>query len=80
MTYKQISLKLPEEILDRVDTVAKSRYKKRSEVIREAVLAYISLYKQKSIEREGDALLRKWMKNVVDIGPTNAAREHDLIF
>ena len=80
MTYKQISLKLPEEILSKVDMVAKSRYKKRSEVIREAVLAYISLYKQKSIEKEGDALLRKWMKNVVDIGPTNAAREHDLIF
>ncbi|MEA3254261.1 MAG: ribbon-helix-helix domain-containing protein [Candidatus Altiarchaeota archaeon] len=80
MTYKQISLKLPEEILDRVDMVAKSRYKKRSEVIREAVLAYISLYKQKSIEKEGDALLRKWMNKVVDIGPTNAAREHDLIF
>lgn len=80
MTYKQISLKLPEEILSKVDMVAKSRYKKRSEVIREAVLVYISLYKQKSIEKEGDALLRKWMKNVVDIGPTDAAREHDLIF
>lgn len=80
ITYKQISLRLPKEILDRLDIVAKSRYKKRSEVIREAILTYIGLYKRKPMEKTGDELLKKWMKSVVDMGPTNAAEEHDLIF
>jgi len=80
MKYKQISLRLPDSVLSDIDMFAGRMYKKRSEVIREAVLAYLGIYKRRSTEGvRGDKLLRKWMKHVVDLGPTNAAKEHDLI-
>ena len=80
MTYKQISLKLPDEILNRVDVIAKNRYKKRSEIIREAILSYIGAYKKGFEKTEGVDLLKEWMGTSVDVGPTNAKKEHDLVF
>ncbi len=102
MMYKQISLKLPKGILERLDMESKSRYKKRSEVIREAILSYIGIHKElhteeklkdkKNFQRKflcpisdfvadsDDELLKKWMKNTVDIGKTHAAKEHDITF
>lgn len=82
MTYNQISLKLPKEILQRLDMEAKSRYKKRSEMIREAIFSYIGVHKELSIKEKlkDDELLKKWMKNTVDIGKTHAVKEHDTVF
>lgn len=80
-TYNQISLKLPKEILKKLDVEAKIRYKKRSELIREAILSYIGIHKELPKEKlKGDKLLRKWMSSTVDIGKTNAVKEHDIVF
>jgi predicted transcriptional regulator len=79
MRYTQISLKLPEEVLDKVDSVAKNSYKKRSEIIREAVVAYVAAGRSKG-KKSGDDLLRDWMARSVDMGPTDAVKEHDAVF
>ncbi len=63
-----------------MDLEARNRYKKRSEVIREAILSYLGAYKEPPTENlRGDRLLKKWMKNTVDIGKTHAVKEHDLV-
>jgi len=41
MKYTQISLKLPKKMLKKYDQEAKARYKKRSELMREALICYI---------------------------------------
>jgi predicted transcriptional regulator len=79
MKYTQISLKLPEEVLDKVDSVAKKSYKKRSEIIREAVVAYVAAGRGNK-KNSGDDLLKKWMTRSVDMGPTDAVKEHDTVF
>jgi len=79
MEYKQISLRLPDTVLSDIDLFARKTYKKRSEVIREAILVYLNVYKKRSTKMKGDKLLKEWMKHVVDLGPTNATKEHDMI-
>ncbi len=79
MKYTQISLKLPEEVLGKVDSVAKSKYKKRSEIIREAVVAYVAA-DRRGKNKSGDELLKDWMALSTDMGPTDAAKEHDTVF
>jgi predicted transcriptional regulator len=80
MKYTQISLKLPEEVLDKVDSVAKNSYKKRSEIIREAVVAYVAAGRGNKGKKSGDDLLKDWMARSVDMGPTDAVKEHDTVF
>lgn len=29
---------------------------------------------------KGDELLKKWMKNIIDIGKTDAVKGHDVVF
>jgi metal-responsive CopG/Arc/MetJ family transcriptional regulator len=80
MKYSQISLKLPEEVLDKVDKVAKSRYKKRSEVIREAVVAYVGAHHEGTKKTSNKAWGRRFHSLITDMGPTDAVREHDTVF
>jgi len=76
MTYKQISLKLPDEILEKVDRIAKSRYKKRSEVIREAILSYTGTETYREKETQTREPLIDLLENPSEKGPrTNCVKE-----
>jgi metal-responsive CopG/Arc/MetJ family transcriptional regulator len=80
MKYTQISLKLPEEVLDKVDSVAKNKYKKRSEIMREALVEYVAVHNEAEKVLSGKERIKKLRSLMADIGPTHAAKEHDTVF
>jgi len=81
MTYEQISVKLPKELLQRLDDISKKSFKKRSELIREGIVEFT----RKEAERAGsvqagssrDPLYNILEKPVTSGSVTDSSKEID---
>ena len=79
MDYTQISLKLPKKMLKKYDQEAKARYKKRSELMREALVSYIEpqIYGKEKVKHD---YLLEILDNPSTKGPkTDSVRELDKV-
>ncbi|MBU4202137.1 MAG: hypothetical protein L6243_03680 [Candidatus Altiarchaeales archaeon] len=78
MEYTQISLKLPKKVLKRYDQEARFRYKKRSELMREALVSYIEPEIHKGSKAQKQDYLLEILENPSTKGPsTDSVKELD---
>lgn len=80
MKYTQISLKLPKKMLKKYDQEAKIRYKKRSELMREALISYIDPGIYKGSKAQKHDYLLDILENPSTKGPkTDSVKELDRV-